>query len=121
MNHTREPRRCVARRSRVLDYLIPILGAVAAFTTAAEAKVIWDSATPLTLHQRDICRARPLARAEHLARRELFLVQRPSAPFVPYYPYYPFASYRLLVPTPGTGWIWSDGTVPPFTRICDTE
>lgn len=94
---------------------------IATFADTADAKLIWDGTGPLTLHVRDGfrdgCRSRPLLRAERLARRQSFIVQRSSVPFVPYL----IVPNQLWVPVFQTGWLWSGDTVTGFRHGCSGE
>lgn len=87
--------------------------ALATFTTAADAKVVWDDPTFLTPSERhDFCKQRPLFRAERLARRQSFIVQRSL--LTPY----TVTPYGIFVPTFQTGWFWFD-RVPIGGQVCD--
>ena len=121
MSAPREPDPRPARVRRTWSGAALVALAIATFATATEGKVIWDGATPMDSHRRDgaceRCRRLPLFRAEHLARREAFAVQKPGAPFVPYL----FVPYPLVVPALPSGWLGSGDGAGAQARQCEAE
>jgi hypothetical protein len=121
MSAPREPDPRPARARRTWSGAALVALAIATFATATEGKVIWDGATPMDSHRRDgaceRCRRLPLFRAEHLARREAFAVQKSGAPFVPYL----FVPYPLVVPALPSGWLGSGDAAGAQARQCEAE
>jgi hypothetical protein len=121
MSAPREPDPRPARVHRTWRGAALLALAIATFATATEGKVIWDGATPMDSHWRDgaceRCRRLPLFRAQRLARRDAFAVQKSGAPFVPYL----FAPYPLVVPALPSGWLWPGYAAGAQARQCEAE
>ena len=121
MSAPREPDRCPTRVHRGWRGAALAALAIATFAAAAEGKVIWDGTTPVESHPRDNarerCRSAPLFRAERLARREAFVVQKSGTLFLPYQ----LAPYPLVVPALRSEWLWSDGARGGPARQCEAE
>jgi hypothetical protein len=115
-----EPKLCPGHAQKRWRKAVLAALAVATFATAAEGKVVWDGDT-LSLHPRDgargRCRALPLFRAERLARREAFIVQRSGALFAPYL----LAPHPLIVFPLRTEWLWSDRDLAAVAHECEVE
>lgn len=82
----------------------------------ASAKVVWNNPTALSgLGGDGFCHTSPLDRAERLAWRQTFIMQRPGYPFVPAAPFGLWVPYAPYVQT---GWFWSTPPLGVFAPIC---